>query len=501
MRVTFGGASVALVLMVVIGCDGPTAVTPKSGTEQANRIAIVDPDDLVPTPEGLRPRACVHQVENGARVDRNDVVHRHDGSTYQLPKCPSSAAQPAPTDTGWVENTYTSNILDGATTFRKLTATWSVPTLPAGQYTSSSELYNTFPGLESNTGNGTTSYILQPVLTAYGANFEGGNAWEISSWHCDNGTNCKFAGPNTAYQGDVISGSVTASNCANGSCLWTVITRDVTGGWADTLNIEDLDNYTLATSGAVEVKNLPNCDNFPRDGVFYTNVALYDQNLDLVNADWLQTVTNPSPNCGLSITSGYNYANLYHESDPVSSVAVPAHTLTAGSSVQLAPASYDASGTRLYGLPAYSYSNNNTTVASVSATGLVTALKAGTAVMTASQPPATPGTLVVNGTGTMTVEPAGSVSGPSTINSAGNYTWTVSGSGCNTTCTYQWQELQVDVSGGWFNAGTATTKTQNVQGAYGDFELRAIITSNGQSYTTPSLYVTNNIGGGCNPDC
>jgi hypothetical protein len=121
--------------------------------------------------------------------------------------------------------------------------------------------------------------------------------------------------------------------------------------------------------------------------------------------------------------------------------------------------------------------------------------------ITATQPAAYPGQTNTNGSATMTVTPVGSISGPSTINTAGTYSWNVSASGCNATCTYQWQEIQVNVGGGWFNTTGTTSHSQNVQGAYGDFQLRVIITSNGQSYTTPQLYVTNNVGGGCNPDC
>jgi hypothetical protein len=223
----------------------------------------------------------------------------------------------------------------------------------------------------------------------------------------------------------------------------------------------------------------------------------------LVSPRWKDSVFATNPSCQFQETNTANSANLYEEPDAVTRVVVPAHTMTAGSSVQLATASYDAGNSQLWGLIPYTYADNNTSVATVSSTGLVTAVKAGTALITATQPWSYPGQSNVNGSATMTVTPVGSISGPITISTAGSYTWTVSASGCNTTCTYQWQEIQVNVSGGWFNTSGTTSHNQNVQAAYGDFELQVIITSNGQSYTTPSIYVTNNIGGGggCNPIC
>jgi hypothetical protein len=148
----------------------------------------------------------------------------------------------------------------------------------------------------------------------------------------------------------------------------------------------------------------------------------------------------------------------------------------------------------------FTWTSSNTAVATVSSTGLVTAHLAGPVVISAKS-----SGQGVTGTQTVNVLPYAHITGPQTLTTAGSYTWTANGSGCNTTCTFQWREAQLNVGGGMFNVTGTTTHNQFVQQAFGDFNMMLYVTSNGQTnYWTPIFGVTNNIGGGgtgCNPTC
>lgn len=66
--------------------------TDSSGTATSLASASLTLDqaisqDSVATPAGWMPKACVHQVPNGAHVDTAGVVTLPDGTTYQLSKC------------------------------------------------------------------------------------------------------------------------------------------------------------------------------------------------------------------------------------------------------------------------------------------------------------------------------------------------------------------------------------------------------------------------------
>ena len=100
------------------------------------------------------------------------------------------------------------------------------------------------------------------------------------------------------------------------------------------------------------------------------------------------------------------------------------------------------------------------------------------------------------------IAPSSSISGPTQIQNPGTYTWTATSSGCNTTCTYQWQELPEVTGGTWGNTTGTTTHSQSVQTTSPSFQLRVVTTSQGQSSTSATYEVNNLSGGsGCNPDC
>jgi hypothetical protein len=334
MRVIRFPLYASLLGSIMWGCqDGQNPVTPEHpvvGTSDFLPGSGI-PANYVTTPAGLYHRSCVHEIPNGARVDRN-VVTLLTGVTYQIPDClyPSlsnfRAANSSPTaagPTGWKE--WTSAVQFG-NTFKRISANWAVPAAPSGFYaTGLQKTYFTFPGLEgsvSNTPAQRDFYILQPVLQ-YGSTGEyGGAYWTITSWRCNDNTNCIHSAPITVSPGDSINGSVFAYNCSAGSCRWHIQAYDYTTVQATVLDVGDTENYYFATGGAVETFGMTGCNDYPSHGVFYSSVAVTDVNDNPEIPSWSRTILSPpadgTPACNFNVTFTNTTTNLFHgsQSDP-----------------------------------------------------------------------------------------------------------------------------------------------------------------------------------------
>ena len=275
------------------------------------------------TPAGWYHRSCVHEVPNGARVGRDRVVTRNDGTSYHVPECmyPGRRSKTGqriaedrttpPINNGWME--WAQYSLSGDSRFRGLSARWDTPSAPAGSY-STGQVYYTFPGLVSTTGH---PYIIQPVLQ-YGNNGAfGGSYWVAASWHCDDGSDCSYSTPISVSAQDDMLGTVTASDCQSGECSWTIITRDLTRETQSTFVVTDVDQYPVAIGGAVEVYGLSACSQYPSTGVFYSALSLSDHNGQGVTPSWSTTVAaNPSPECSFSVSATTYTVDLYHNPPP-----------------------------------------------------------------------------------------------------------------------------------------------------------------------------------------
>jgi len=255
------------------GCSDVTNPSPRQG-------ATVQ-QDLVETTEGLRPRSCVHEIEDGAQVSQAGLVRRRDGSAYQLPDCkvsmPASRRRArfnfVPADTGWIEFTEVYNYNDN---YGYLTANWQVPGAPI-LLQQTDQSYATFPGLMS------FNFILQPVLSYQMERV--GPEWAITSWKCDTGPGCIHSGQIGVNPKDQLLGTVVASGCTSNLCTWTVTTRDLTTGQSTVLTVQDTPEYYRVTSGAVEASHsLSSCDEYPPNDVAFTNVDVKDQSgIDMVS--------------------------------------------------------------------------------------------------------------------------------------------------------------------------------------------------------------------------
>jgi hypothetical protein len=218
---------------LVAGCSDPTSVRDSKTADAQSAAMSRSQDEFVTTPAGRYHRTCVHEIPIGARVGKDRVVKRRDGTTYQIPQCTHPVRMNSgrtathgddpfpPTTNGWVE--YSFDSLSGGDQYRKLTAAWKVPADPEGSY-SGAQVYYSFPGLESD-----EPAIIQPVIQ-YGSNaFFGGSYWSMTSWICHDNGECDYTTPYTNVSaGDSITGLVTVSNCANGDCDWWITIQDVT---------------------------------------------------------------------------------------------------------------------------------------------------------------------------------------------------------------------------------------------------------------------------------
>lgn len=184
-----------------------------------------------------------------------------------------------PANGGFIEYAWTAQSPGGK--YRKITANWKVPPKPAGVY-SGTRVYFSFPALFND------SYILQPVLQ-YGYNGQfGGSYWTIASWRCN--SICDHSAPITVNAGEVLSGSVVASNCAGGNCTWTITAKRVSTGQSAVHVVPSADAFVKATKGAVEVYGLTACNQYPTNGIFFTDAALYNGSMSQVFPTWTKYI-------------------------------------------------------------------------------------------------------------------------------------------------------------------------------------------------------------------
>src|SRR6266545_749305 len=310
-----------LALAAALGCNDSGSPA-KSVSPELQQEAFRGNGDYVATPAGLYHRTCVHEVEDGARIGKNGLVRRRNGTTYQLPACMyrSFKLRPdhrgkddilAPTNNGWVEWVQATQTLPAY--YGKLTANWTVPSNPSAGL-GAGQVYYTFPGLQNAT------YIIQPVVQFGFNNDLGGTFWQMASWHCNG--NCTHSTPHAVAAGDAMYGSISASSCANGTCTWTIVTKDLTANDSTVMNVTDDNHYNWSTGGAVEVYGLTSCNQYPINGVIYSSIKAYNGSMTQIYPSWTNKVTaGLSPSCGFRLTSTTDSVVLYHNPGPAPSIS------------------------------------------------------------------------------------------------------------------------------------------------------------------------------------
>lgn len=307
----------AVLVFWMIGCNEPVSVPSHQLPGSTSQRVPPSLDDYVATPAGLYHRSCVHEIEDGARGNKNGLVTRKDGTTYQLPKCAYPPLRPAqregtsaPINNGWIEDA--SYALPAGNQYRHLTANWAVPANPVATYTDYTNggppTYYAFPGIESN------AFILQPVIQfGYNGDFGSPFGWVMASWHCDTGPGCQHSSPVSVTAGDAIAGDISASDCSGGQCTWTVTTQDVSTGQRTVMAWGDTEDYAWAAGGAVEVYRLKFCAQYPINGISFSGIALYDKNSNQVSPSWFPAIqSGTDPSCSFNTASTTTAVNLYH---------------------------------------------------------------------------------------------------------------------------------------------------------------------------------------------
>jgi hypothetical protein len=295
----------------LVGCTDATSPARVAKTAGATMATA-----YVNTPVGRLSASCVHGIERGARVSRAGVVTRADGSTYAIDLCGAPSArssargrgplQVPSADSGWVETSFEY----APAYFSRMVGTWTVPAVPVASSFNSNQTLFTFPGIMD------VDYILQPVVQ-YGPNGHfGGDYWVAASWHCaQTARTCSYSTPQIPVSvGDQIQGTIQASSClpSAGTCLWTVVTKDVTTGDSTFLPIEDDADYYWAAGGTIEQYNLTSCNQFPVNGAKFTNVDLYDENGVYVTPVWHDSIftANVIVSCNFGVTASLDSINF-----------------------------------------------------------------------------------------------------------------------------------------------------------------------------------------------
>jgi hypothetical protein len=325
MRVSvFSALGLIVFATAVSSCGEPTA-SPSASTTAAVNIENNIPEGYVTTPAGLYHSSCVHEVPEGARVEKNGLVRRRDNSVFQAAtRClfPVRNARHAdlsnegerheglrstsanPTANGWIEYAQLSSSND----FSQITANWTVPTPPLTPYIPS-QTYFTFPGIESD------SFIIQPVIQFGTSGAGGGQYWGMASWQCGPPGGCYHSPLKIISHGDLIHGSIS-SGCTGGNCLWSITTKDLTTGDTTNFSTIDTDQYYLAFGGSVEVYNLNSCDAFPINGVGFSAISLLYKNGTQVSPSWFSVLTSGVvPACGYSVSSTPSTVALSHNAN------------------------------------------------------------------------------------------------------------------------------------------------------------------------------------------
>lgn len=273
------------------------------------------PADYVITPFGWFQPSCVRGVASGDTVFADGRVQHADGTVDpQAPVCgyPSYTARgeiitPTSPASGWIETAHTATPPPSGTSFRKLTATWTVP--PPPTTTSQNQTLYFFPGLQQ----AGYSLIIQPVLAWNQGLVQWPDdpglpgVWSIGSWACCTDGHPWHSTFKAVQSGDMINGTIV-SNCSLGTFTcpnWSITTTDQLSGATTTLNTSNWGRtFDWAFEGALEVRMdappVSHCTDYPANGALtFASVKLYNYD-----------ETNQIPDPGWSWDPEYQYLNM-----------------------------------------------------------------------------------------------------------------------------------------------------------------------------------------------
>ena len=147
------------------------------------------------------------------------------------------------------------------------------------------------------------------------------------------GPTCVHGSPQSVSVGDVLGGTIDATNCSGGLCDWSIVVRDSTKATSTTLTEpagaigsgETGDNYTEAVGGALETWNLASCSNLTGGQHLFSQLSFIDNfGSSFVTAWTKQADPGVDPGaCGYGlISSGPSNATLVDSLAPVLTVGI-----------------------------------------------------------------------------------------------------------------------------------------------------------------------------------
>lgn len=201
---------------------------------------------------------------------------------------------------GWMITTW----WNSPTWLRRLYVDYAVPTAPSVN----GALNYFFSSFESSD----PGVIIQPVL-AYGANpAGGGNYWTITSWYVWNNNGNSYHGNAVRVSpDDTIWGAMEGNTCnSNGSgCHWAIITRDLTTGVQDRIDINSASIYTSVQGGVLESYGAYHCTMLPADGHgVFRNIQVFGPAFNQLTPAF--SVWQPDPECSMHEAFSSNSADI-----------------------------------------------------------------------------------------------------------------------------------------------------------------------------------------------
>jgi len=252
-------------------------------------------DQLVLTPFGYMPRACVHGIGSDAHVLADDPlglgllrVRRNDSKVYAYPPCPTTdhlktrqvkMGQRDPADgpvltnePGYPSGWAAYSLYQNGDVFTDYTGQWNVPANPAQRDLQTLFLFTGFQNqyFDEKRSPEAIISIIQPVLQFGPSAAGGGNYWAIASWYV---TSTGQAVHSTLVQvnpGDLIVGTMSLTDKH-----WFIDTKDQNLNKHTSINI-DTQVTELWAFVTLEVYSISNCGQYPNGAVSFSNLVLKD---------------------------------------------------------------------------------------------------------------------------------------------------------------------------------------------------------------------------------
>jgi hypothetical protein len=247
----------------------PVPPVASSTTPGADMFASPNPSptDILNTPVGPRPRACVHLIPNGADIrDADGTVMLNGAVVAQYPPCAPNTTDAGYNNVAWVQ----ASVSNATYEYAYLTT----PALPASPV-SGEQLY-LWQGLEFGGGNGD---ILQPMLTYVTNNYSsacpnGSSCYEVNAFFFGNKSNLIYYTPAyLANPGD----QVFVDAYTYSSSEWIMYaTNSTTGQSAYAKAYEAVPSGSaIMVANSAELYSFSNCNALPQGNYAYWNVSVF----------------------------------------------------------------------------------------------------------------------------------------------------------------------------------------------------------------------------------